>query len=219
MCLFVLLSFNFAITAGFSDTVGYNVYRYNSETGKEELICQHNENDENPPDCKCSDIPDDQLSKIRITQLSDTKQTVSAVLSQIFGLVMITGILYGSMWDIGNKDISAVKFARTTENKLRGLYIGMIACIPSLAVYILLVLSYAQVFSPKFLSTYRLLNSHFHGIISWVYGGAEIATQLNFGQLLLLFALVLYLPLLSCIAYYLGYKDVKLVEKAVFKKK
>lgn len=219
MCLFVFLSFNFAITAAFSDTVGYNVYRYNSETGKEELICQHNEKDENPPGCSCAEIPEEQLSKIRITELSDTKQTVSMVLSQIFCLVMMTGILYGSVWEIGNKDISAVKFHRTRENKLRGLVIGSIASVPSFAVYILLLLSSFEVLSPKFLSTYRLLNSHFHSILTWIYGGAQTAAELTSVQLILCLALVLYLPLVSAVAYYLGYKDIKLLEKAVFKKK
>ncbi len=219
MCLFVFLSFNFAITAAFSDTVGYNVYRFNSETGKEELICEHNENDEALKDCKCSEIPEDQLSKIRITELSDSKQTVSMVLSQIFCFIMITGILYGSVWEIGNKDISAVKFSRTSENKLRGLVIGCVASIPSLAVYVLLLLSSFKILSPKFLSTYRLLNSHFHSVLTWIYNGAQTAAELSVGQLLLCFALVLYLPLIASLAYYLGYKDIKLVEKAVFKKK
>ncbi len=219
MCLFVFLSFNFAITAAFSDTVGYNVYRFNSETGKEELICQHNEKDENPPGCNCGEIPEDQLSKIRITELSETKQTVSMLLSQIFSFVMMTGILYGTLWEIGNKDISAVKFSRAKENKLRGLVIGSIATAPSLAVYVLLLLSSFKILSPAFLSTYRLLNSHFHSVLTWIYGGAQNASELSVVQLLLCFLLVLYLPVVSMLAYYLGYKDIKLLEKAVFKKK
>ncbi len=219
MCLFVYLSFNFAITAAFSDTAGYNVYRYNSETGKEELICQHNENDENPPGCSCAEIPEEQLSKIRITELSKSKQTVSMVLSQIFCFVMMTGILYGSVWEIGNKDISAVKFQRICENKLRGLVIGSVASFGSFAVYVLLLLSSLEILNPKFLNTYRLLNSHFHSILTWIYGTAQTANQLSVVQLILCFALVLYLPLVSAVAYYLGYKDIKLLEKVVFKKK
>lgn len=219
MCLIVFFSFNFAITAGFSDVVGQKVYFYDEEIGKEVPVCYHNADGTPNDDCKCSQYDEAKLNSIPDKKLSDRMQKISLLLAQIFSFVMMTGILCGTIWEMGNKDISAVKQGRATENKLRGLYIGLIAAIPSLIVFVLLILSHATVLKPAFLDTYRLLNSQFHYIITMIYSGAKDATQLSALKLCGIGALHLYLPLISMISYYMGYIDVNLVEVITFKKK
>ena len=219
MCLIVFFSFNFAITAGFSDVVGQKVYFYNEEVGKEVLVCYHNADGTQGDDCKCAQYDEAKLNSIPDKKLSDRMQNISLILAQIFAFVMMTGILCGTVWEMGNKDISAVKQGRTTENILRGLFIGIIATVPSLVVFVLLVLSSVKVFNPAFLDTYRLLNSQFHYIITLIYSSAATAAQLSIGKLLLLLALHLYLPIISFISYYFGYKDKNLIEFITFKKK
>ncbi len=219
MCLIVFFSFNFAITAGFSDVIGQRIYFYNEETGREEQVCYHDAANTPPADCKCGNYDPERLNALADKKLSESRQNLSLILAQIFSFVMITGILCGTTWEMGNKDISAVKRGRQTENKLKGLYIGLIATIPSIIVYLLLVLSHTGVLRPMFLDTYRLLNSHFHYIITLIYSGAEDAVQLSLNRVLLCGVLHLYLPVLSFISYYLGYKDFNVVEKITFKKK
>ncbi len=219
MCLIVFFSFNFAITAGFSDVVGQKVYFYNEEIGKEVQVCYHNADGSPNEDCKCAEYDQELLNSIPDKKLSDRMQNTSLILAQIFSFVMMTGILCGTVWEMGNKDISAVKQGRTSENKLRGLFIGLIATIPSLAVYMLLILSHAKVLNPAFLDTYRLLNSQFHYVITLIYSAALNAAELSFGKLSLLGALHLYLPIISFISYYFGYRDINLVEVITFKKK
>lgn len=219
MCLFVFMSFEFAITAAFSDTVGYNIYHFNKEIGKEEQICQHDADNKNDVDCKCSEYSDEELSSVRITELSQSKKNISAVLSQIFSIVLVGGVIYGTVWDIGNKDISAVKYGNKTEDKMRGVIIGLFAAIPSVIIYILLVLSKLEIMKPEFLNTYRLFNAHFHGVLTYIYSGAKSATDLSVFKILCCGLLQLYLPLISGVAYFLGYKDIKISEKIVYKKK
>jgi hypothetical protein len=219
MCLIVFFSFNFAITAGFSDTVGQRIYYYNEETGREEQVCYHDKDNNPPENCRCADYESEKLNPIADKKLSQSRQNISLVLAQIFSFVMITGILCGTVWEIGNKDISAVKQGRADENKLKGLYIGLISAIPSVLVYVLLVLSHLEIFRPEFLSTYRLVNSHFHYILTLVYSGAQNAAQLSSSQLILCGVIHLYLPIISFVSYYLGYKDINLAEKITFKKK
>lgn len=219
MCLFVFMSFSFAFSAVFSDTVGYNVYHYNSELGKEELICVHNAENKNNVDCKCSEYTAEELSSIRLTELSASKKMACSVISQIFSLVLISGVLYGTVWDKANKDISAVKFERISENKWRGLIMGSIAAIPSIILFILLVLSKLEILKPQFLSTYRLFNAHFHGLLTWIYSDAVTAADLSALQVTACGLLVLYVPVLCGVAYILGYKDIKIFEKIVYKKK
>lgn len=219
MCLIVFFSFNFAITAGFSDVVGQKIYYYDEEVGKEVQVCYHDKDNNPPEDCVCENYDLERLNALADKKLSQSRQNISLILAQIFSFVMMTGILCGTMWEMGNKDISAVKHGRASENKLKGLYIGIIATIPSLIVYILLVLSHFEVLRPAFLDTYRLLNSHFHYILTLIYSSAKDASQLSGGQVALCGALHLYLPLLSFISYFLGYKDINVVEKITFRKK
>lgn len=219
MCLIVFFSFNFAITAGFSDVVGYKIYYYNQEIGKEEQVCYHDAENNPPADCVCANYDPERLNPLADRKLSDDRQNISLVLAQIFSFVMITGILCGTVWEMGNKDISAVKHGRKKENILRGLYVGLIAIIPSVAVYVLLVLSHMNVLNPNFLDTYRLLNSHFHYFLTLIYSGAENAAELTVKSVILCGALHLYLPVLSFISYVFGYKDINLVEKITYKKK
>lgn len=219
MCLIVFFSFNFAITAAFSDVIGQKIYYYNEETGREEQVCYHDKDNNPPADCKCANYDSERLNAIADTKLSQSRQNISLILAQIFSFVMMTGILCGTVWEMGNKDISAVKHGRAEENKLKGLYVGLIAAVPSLAVYVLLILSHMEVLSPVFLDTYRLVNSHFHYILTLIYSGAENAAQLSAGKIVLCGALHLYLPLLSFISYFLGYKDINVIEKITFKKK
>ena len=219
MCLIVFFSFNFAITAGFSDTVGHKIYYYNTETGREEQVCYHNEFNNPPEDCKCSNYESEKLNPIPDKMLSKSRQNISLVLAQIFSFVMITGILCGTVWEMGNKDISAVKNGRVDENKLKGFFVGLIAAVPSLLVYLLLVLSHFEIFSPEFLDSYRLFNSHFHYILTLIYSNADNAAQLTALQLILCGALHLYLPVVSFLSYYFGYKDINFVEKITFKRK
>lgn len=218
MCLIVFFSFNFAITAGFSDVVGQKVYFYNEEIGKEVQICYHNADGTPNEDCKCEEYDATRLNSIPDKKLSDRMQNISLILAQIFSFVMMTGILCGTVWEMGNKDISAVKQGRLSENKLRGLFIGLIATIPSIIVFVLLALSRAKILNPNFLDTYRLLNSQFHYVITLIYSDASNAAQLSFGKMALLGTLHLYLPLISFISYYFGYKDFNLIEAITFKK-
>lgn len=219
MCVIVFFSFNFAITAAFSDVVGQKIFYYNEETGREEQVCYHDKDNNPPTDCKCADYDSERLNPLADRKLSNSRQNISLILAQIFSFVMMTGILCGTVWEMGNKDIWAVKHDRINENKLRGLYVGVIAAIPSLAIFVLLVLSHLEVFKPTFLDTYRLFNSHFHYILTLIYSGAENAAQLSVGQLALCGALNLYLPILAFISYLMGYSDINLIEKITFKKK
>ncbi len=219
MCIIVFFSFSVAINAGFSDLVGHNIYYYSEEIGKEVQVCYHDKDNNPPADCKCADYDSERLRTVPDKVLSESREKISLILAQIFSFVMITGILCGTVWEMGNKDISAVKHGRTDENKLKGLYIGLIAAVPSIIVYILLVLSHFEILRPAFLDTYRLANSHFHYILTLIYSGAQNAAQLSSSQLILCGALNLYLPVISLISYFLGYIDFNLIEKITFKKK
>ena len=198
---------------------GKALFMLAEETGREEQVCYHDAENNPPENCVCADYDPTRLNALADRKLSQERQTISLVLAQIFSAVMITGILCGTVWEMGNKDISAVKHGRKKENIFSGLYIGLIAAVPSLVVFALLVLSHYKVLNPNFLDTYRLLNSHFHYFITLIYSSADNAAELTEMGLVLCGALHLYLPVISLISYAFGYKDINLIERITYKKK
>lgn len=220
MCLVIFMSFIFVFTAAFSDVVGYNIYHYDQEHGKEIIVCEHDAVNKPIDICVCENYDATTLNPIAKTKLSDSRKNIAMLIAQIFSFVTVTGILAGTVWEIGNKDIFKVKHNMISESKLRGLYLGLIAAIPSFAVYVLLILSHLKVLNPEFLTPFQTLNPHFNYIISVIYNGVAVdASLLSATQLILCGVLTLYLPITAMISYYFGYKDINLVEKLTFKKR
>ena len=127
--------------------------------------------------------------------------------------------MYGSVWKIGNRDINRVEIGQQTENRWRGAVIGLLATIPSFLLYLCLLFSKIGICRPGFLSVYRAFNAPFWAIIHWIYGSAVLATDLSVGQMIGLFFPVLFLPVICTIAYAVGYADVRISEKFIYKKK
>lgn len=218
MSFFIYIAFTVAITSAFSHTVGYTVFEFKEGATSSEFLYEHKFEDG-------EDLLYDQyllegrnVTKSEIIELADNYKFLSKLLAQIFSIVLMSGILYGTLWDLGNKERAEVNRGVRIENKKKGLICGTLATIPFFIIFILLVLSKAQVFSPEFLGIYRGVNYHLFTVISWIYGSAKIATDLSVIKIILLGLLNLYLPVICSIAYYLGYEDFSIVEHTVFKK-
>ncbi len=136
------------------------------------------------------------------------------VLTQGLMLFVLVALAGYYVWVEGDRDRNLVKHHERAETPLRGLWIGLIAAIPSLALYGLLVLGKLDIFvADSIQGVYRLLNPTFMPLIIRIMP-AEVypATEITAMQLVWLFLLQLVLPATCAVAYQLGYRR-------VFKKK
>ena len=136
------------------------------------------------------------------------------VLTQGLMLFVLVALAGYYVWVEGDRDRNLVKHHEWAETPLRGLWIGLIAAIPSLALYGLLVLGKLDIFAADSIQgVYRLLNPTFTPLVIQIMP-AEVypATEITAMQLVWLFLLQLVLPATCAVAYQLGYHR-------VFKKK
>lgn len=219
MCFFIALSCTLVFTFLFAEETGYDVFATNSETGETSFVYHHNSAD--GEDLLFEEYAQkyEGLKKSKTVELSKGYNNLAYLISGIISLVFVVGTTYSPIWEEGNKDINRVNMGIKKENKFMGLWAGLIASIPSLAVYVTLWLSHLKILSTEFLSVFRFFNSHFYGFISFVYGNATNTAELSVSKLLLLSVTVWLLPLVSSIAYFVGYKDIRISEKLIYVKK
>ena len=210
MCFFIALSCTLVFTFVFST---------NEETGETTFLYHHDNSDGEDTVFEEYANKYTGVKKVKSVGLSKGYTNLSHILSALISAVFITGTTYCSVWDMGNKDINRVKIGLKKENKLFGFYAGCIAALPSLVLYITLILSHLKILSTEFLSVFRVFNSHFYGLISLVYGQATNTSELTAVQIIIFSVTVWFLPLVCGVAYRIGYSDTRISEKLIYVKK
>lgn len=219
MSFFIFMSCLFIFTTAFSVETGYQVYSVNAETGKAEVhLYTYNKAD--GEDLKYNDYEAQgyTLTKIQTRELSEKHKNIAFVVSLLFTVPLTVGVLYVTAYNMGSKDISRVHGGFVAEDKLKGLKVGVIAAMPNLFLYALLLLSKFSVIKPNSLAFYCIANSHLYGLIQFIYKGASLATELGIIKLLLLFIPVVFIPAVAWLGYLLGYKEISITQNLVYKK-
>ena len=140
------------------------------------------------------------------------------VLSSIFTLLIFGLFPYNILWNMGSHDNNYVQLGRMDKDVHFGLKAGAVASIPSAILYVLLVLGKLGVVPGVILKWHRLLNPPFIPYIDAVEMGADSATELSGASLLAVGLILLFVPAVCWIAYYLGYLQISIRDKIVYKK-
>ncbi len=219
MSFFIFMSCLFVFTTAFSVETGYHVYSINSETELADTFLYTYEKSQGE-DLLYNEYEAQgyKLTKMAIRELSEKHKNVAFLVSLLFTIPLTVGVLYATAYNMGSKDISRVHGGLIPEDKFKGLEVGAIAAGPNLFLYALLLLSKFSIIKPNSLAFYSITNSHLYGVTQFIYNGANLATELNAWQLILLFVPVLFIPCVAGIGYLLGYKEISLMHKIVYKK-
>ncbi len=143
------------------------------------------------------------------------------VVALIFQMMLFVMIIYGSMWKYGNHDINATKYNRRSEDKNRGLKIGLVAAIPSILSYAVLLADKLFGFWPSCTVMYRIGHLALYPLVIWAFGAdAGVSTAgVTWGNMVLAAVPVLVMPVVAAIAYRIGYADMLLMERIVYTNK
>ena len=152
------------------------------------------------------------------TKLSNSGMTFFLIISQIFTFCITCGLIYPELWNRGTKDGNLVKFKHKDEDKFKGFKIGAVSTVPNYLFLLLLAIARLGLF-PKFpMALYKLLNSSVYSFIEVIVGSAVAVSELSAWRLVLLFILPLIIPIIAGVSYILGYKNISLSEKIIYKK-
>ena len=125
------------------------------------------------------------------------------------GLLSIITSIYTTAWQKGFRDLGLVSRDVTVYKSVTGLYAGIIAIIPSAAVYLFLVISY---FSDG--AAFNIARGIF--MILHTYGFSLVSMLIGTGAAGVILSAVFFapLPFIAWLGYYMGYKN-QLITKLI----
>ncbi len=219
MCFFMVISINVLVTAAFTQNIGYTAYGTSSDSSEQVELYTHYDKD--GEDTKLKEYEDKgyTITKSNIrSQLSGTGYTVFHVVAQLFCIALLASFIYPNFWQMGTKDSNLVQFKHKKEDKLKGLKGGLVAIIPSLLVLAFITATKSGI-SAKFpVVLLKFLFSSYYSLIELTIGKVATLGELSVLQILPVFLMQLFVPLVAFIAYLLGYKNISLGEKLIYKK-
>lgn len=219
MCFFVTFSFIAMFSMFTLEMVGYEAAIFETEES-EEPIEQYIHYYSDGEDAKKTAA--EAKKQIVVTReiagdFEGAPYIASHVISQTVALVLFFAIVPSSLNKLGRNDLNAVNCGRAEEDKMKGFKAGLIPTAFGFASWICLLLSKLGLMNAG-LSIYSFANYHFFGYQKLIFGTASTASQISWGGIYLAL-LPVVLTLAACtVAYILGYKDISLYEKTVYKK-
>lgn len=219
MCFFLVVSLTVLSTAVFTKNIGY--VAYGTLEGSEESVKLYEHYTADGDDNKRAEYEekgyDITESSIR-SQISDTGNTVFLTVTQILCLLLLIAFIYPNFWQMGTKDSNLVHFKHKKEDKFKGLKAGLIAIIPAAALLLFLAVTMNNISANFPTVLYKFMNSSVYTFIQLATGNTATFGELSVVAIIVFFLLLLIVPLVAWIAYLLGYKNISLGEKFIYKK-
>lgn len=226
--VFLCISINVITSAIFTYEIGYKAYVYETSESTEpiaEYEYLYNDTDgdgkDDGTDIKKNEYEEKDyvvtLVKQRST-LSGSGKAVFLIVTQLLSMMMVIAFASNDPYKQGFKDSNLVKIGHEKRDVLKGLKIGLIGNIPFFAITILMIVLSAGT-APAFRTVwYAFLNGHFYSFIIGITQGVLTVGEIAAGQYVALVLLQFIVPIISCIAYILGLKEINISEKLVYKK-
>ncbi len=218
LCAILYVSMNVISTAFFSDVVGYQIYEQNE--AQEVILAEEHyyQPGEAIQTSETMDLAENQMfSAIRIVP-DATKRTMD-VISQILMLIVFCVFPYHILWEFGNRDDTNVRYRGQRPDPVRGLKIGLLAMIPSVVFWVLLVISKYVSVLHSYLGFYRIVAFPYLPYTNWLVGDAASASDVSLWRLLLLLLMFMVVPAVCAIAYRMGGNQFSITEFLTFVKK
>lgn len=219
LTFFIYLSVTVIMVGLFTSNIGYTVFSV--EDGKSTELYRYYYSEGEDTKYAQYEAQGLQLQKVETRMGLEGKPKVACdTITQILGAVILFGFISNTLKKLGDSDRNLVLTGNMTEDKLRGLKIGIIANAPIYLSYAIFLLAKANILSGNWYALFRFLNFPQFIIINSLYGQAtSSAVGIPWSNVALGALTFIVLPLFSYIAYTLGYKRISIGEKIIYKKK
>ncbi|MBO5210473.1 MAG: hypothetical protein J6B80_00915 [Clostridia bacterium] len=218
LCFFLVVSFNALKIGLFTKDIGYDMYLRTSEDAEPEFLYTYFYED--GEDLKLKEYEDQKDNLVKYSIRSDVEKTPDialSVISQIFCIMMLVSFLYNDLWKVGNKDFEAMRIHSKKFSRLKGLYIGLIAILPSFIFLTFALVTKNSVMANSPIALFTYSNSYAFEIIIAVTKGAMHWADVKLWQAMVYYAVLFITPIVCEIAYVIGFKDISIGEKLIYK--
>lgn len=153
-----------------------------------------------------------------IFSMLKTTGFVMNLVALILQSILFALIVYTKMWDLGDKNANAANFGHMTADPLRGLKLGLLAAIPSILTFLVLIADKLFGFWSGVATAYRICHTALYPVIVWSMGSLVSLTtaEISWGGIFCAGLPLLFMPVVATLAYYSGYRHISLREKIVF---
>ena len=220
LSVMTFFSFVFIFSQTATEKIGYQLYVYNDE--KESYEYSYDHLFEDGTDERLAELEKDKVEYQKVDIRSDfegVEYYITMTVSQLFVLTAFVAIIYSGMYHAGDNHRNKVSFGRMEPNKWYGFKVGMLTGGILLVIYVLLILSKFGIMPDEFLSIFIMANYHLFFIIKLIIGTATLTSQLSWFRLILCGLTVFVVPFVCELFYYMGYKQINIIEKIIYKKK
>ena len=147
-------------------------------------------------------------------------QGVWPIIIQVLDFIMYTPIVYSAAWGIGCREKNYVHFGHMKADLWRGTKIGFIAIAPYSLCLFLMILSKAGII-PNIFAIIRFIYAPFATFFYLFIPNLTTSSidEISYLGIFLASLLQLYVPLVTGIAYRLGYKGISLYQKLIYQNK
>ena len=216
MCFIVWFSIDAMGVGFFSEVTGYQIYEYDENGENPRLIVSHTYTD---GEDRSQEIDLKENQKIlAIREMSQGEKATIGIVSSIFTLLIFGVFPYNFLWNMGNHDENFVHLKRMQKDIHFGLKAGAVASVPSAILYLLLIFGKFGIVPGVIIKYHRLINAPFIPYIDAIEAGAASADELSIGSLLAVGAILLFVPAVCWLGYYLGYRQISIRDKIIYKK-
>lgn len=219
ICNFVCLSLQMVATSLFTEVRGYSVYGYKGDNADNAVFLYEHYNSDGE-DGKIAEYEADgytlQKRSIR-TKMFTSGKIAFLTVAQISCFVTLFGFVYPPLWRCGTADSNAVAFGRRQRDRFKGLKIGLLASIPTFAIFAVFV-SLAALGKTASTDAYIVFNAHLFSLLRIVFSGRNDFSLLNALQYALVGIMAFFLPILTQISYELGFRNISVSQKIMYKK-
>lgn len=146
-----------------------------------------------------------------------TESAAMAVVIQTLLLLLFFSMIYSTAWKDGYTEMNRVQCGFTTFDPIKGLKAGLVAIIPLVAFWALMVaLSF---FGVDLLTTFRFVHFFAIHLINYFIEPGVPLEMIPFWRVLMAESFVFVIPVITFAGFWLGYRRFSFMELFVFKKK
>lgn len=202
-----------------TEKIGYTVYgAVEGDEELKELYTHYYADGEDEKEAQFEDMGY-AMQKVTVhSRLSGAAKATFLTLTQVVNLIILVMFIYHHLWELGAKDHNSVNFGHKKEDKLRGFKIGLLASVPNIIFFALIIVFKNGIFSGFNMPFYKFIVSYFYSFVELILGGVTSANELSAMQIIALALLLLVIPVITEIAYLLGLKNISVGERLVYKK-
>ena len=152
-------------------------------------------------------------------KITFTANLIAGILTLLLQGFLFGSIVWSNLWTYGDRDGTKDMFKNQKSDPNHGLWVGLIATIPSWIAYFVLIADKLFGFWDKYTLVYRCCNGALYPLIEWTMKKSwqTPLAQIGWPGILLSALPIVITVVIAWVAYYIGYKQIPVMKNLMYK--